>query len=987
MPSRTPQVARYLSRLRRRAATFHALRALVGAAGAAGLVFAVGAFALGPIGAAWAAWIAWALVLAAAGTVAALAWRAFAPLRGAGAARLLSAVAPELPSATRSAYELELAPPPQASSSLVRAHAERVARELRFVAPGHVVPLRDLADRAVGLGVVGIVLAGVLLTSERGAAGAYALVHPGQRDAAGERVAVAFAGVSARLTYPSYLAREPLEVLDPTVLEVPRGTSVEVRASARLEASAATVRVGDVTTPMERDGEGRWFGRFVARADADLVLRLRQPDGEWVRDATPRTLRALADAAPEVSLHTPLGDVVVDALEEIPVRWSASDDVGLASLDLVVRGADGEEQRRRLVSHPEGHTPREEEGETVLDLAVQGTLERGESLSFWVEARDGDVVSGPNVSRSREITVTLASEASRRDERLGRLEGLLDTAIQVLADRLERSVPEADEEALARFEAMRAPTEAFLRALRDQVDRMRDEGGHAETDVGLLREMTRRVRRLLHEERMAHGRSVASLATRQGIDGRFTAELEDDVLTLDDLLARARVQDAAEIARELEQLRREMQSLLSELVRTDSPEARQQLLAAIARAQARMRELMQRLSRMGTNVPQEFVNRGEMPTEETADALEGLREAVQRGDLTRAQELVAQLRSQIDQIARQLGQTEEELAEARGFGPRDRAMANAMEALSNLESEQQRLANRGTERRSRAARRALESIGGRDNRIGRRLAEEARQVREALEQVDRDRLAGFEQDAFDRSVQRLRDTEEALGAGDLGEARVMAEAAGEGLGGLSRDLDLSALMFPGHEGETAADADRARAASRALSQLRRSLDEAIPDVAEHLEESDRGEMRSDLPDQRQATEAAGGLAQARGDGPDGVPLSEDAAREVRDAAEAMRIAERALQRGDPLESARAQEDAARRLTELRERLEQQQQSQSGGGGGGGSSMDLDRPVEIPNADEFEGPMEMRRRLLDAMREAPPAGYEDAVRRYYEGLLR
>ena len=75
-------------------------------------------------------------------------------------------------------------------------------------------------------------------------------------------------------------------------------------------------------------------------------------------------------------------------------------------------------------------------------------------------------------------------------------------------------------------------------------------------------------------------------------------------------------------------------------------------------------------------------------------------------------------------------------------------------------------------------------------------------------------------------------------------------------------------------------------------------------------------------------------------------------------------------------------------TELRERLEQQQQNDQGGGGGGGSSsMDFDRPVDIPNADEFEGPMEMRRRLLDAMREAPPAGYEEAVRRYYEGLLR
>lgn len=984
--SSSPTVARYLSRLRRRAAAIHALRALVGAAGAACAVFAVGAFALGPLGDAWTAGIAWALVAASAGAVAAWGWRAFRPLRGPGVARLLAAVAPELPSAARSAYELEAAAPAQASPALVRAHAARIERELRFIAPRRVVPWRDLADRAVGLGVVGLVAAGVLLTSERGAAGAYALVHPGQRDAEGERVAVAFAGVSARLTYPSYLAREPVEVVDPGVLEVPRGTSVEVRATARLDAAAAAVRVGETATPMERDEEGRWFGRFVVRTDAELVLRLRQPSGEWVRDAVPRTVRALADQAPAVALLVPAQDLVVNEPEEIPVRWDASDDVGVAAVDLVVRGPDGEEQRRRLASHAEGQTPRTTDGEDAVDLALHA-LARGESLAFWIEARDSDVVSGPNVARSREVTVTLASEASRRDQRLGRLEALLDTAIHTLADRLERPVPEAEAEALARFEAMRAPTDGLLLALREIVEGMRAEGGFDEADAGLLREMTRRVRRLLHEERLAHGRTIAALASRQRIDERFTAELEQDVLTLDDLLAEARVEDAAEIARELEQIRREIQSLLSELLRTDSPEARQALMAAIARAQARMRELAQRLSRMGTSVPEEFANRGETPTGETADSLERLREAVQRGDLEGAQALVAELRSQIDQIARQLGQTQEELAEAAGFGPRDRAMANAMEALGELEAEQQRLANRGTERRSRAARRALDSIGGRDNRIGRRLAEEARQVRETLEQVERERLAGFEQDGFDRALQRLRDTEEALGAGDLGEARAMAEAAAEGLGGLSRDLDLSALMFPGHEGETAADADRAREANRALAGLRRGLDEALPDVADHLDEADRGEMREDLGDQRGATEAASRLAELLGGGPDGAPLSEDAAREVRDAEEAMRMAERGLGRGDPLESARAQEDAARRLTELRERLEQQQQQQSQGGGGGGSSLDLDRPVDIPNADDFEGPMELRRRLLDAMREAPPAGYEDAVRRYYEGLLR
>ena len=47
--------------------------------------------------------------------------------------------------------------------------------------------------------------------------------------------------------------------------------------------------------------------------------------------------------------------------------------------------------------------------------------------------------------------------------------------------------------------------------------------------------------------------------------------------------------------------------------------------------------------------------------------------------------------------------------------------------------------------------------------------------------------------------------------------------------------------------------------------------------------------------------------------------------------------------------------------------------------------ELGHPVEIP--EDHEGPMELRRRVLDAMSETAPPGYAESVRRYYEGLLR
>lgn len=953
--------------------------------GGAGLAFALAAVAVGPLSEPALAVAGWALVVATTAAVGWWAWQVFKPLRGAGAADLLAALGEDMRSAARSAYELRRQPPEQASEALIEAHERRVHDALAPLPPARVVGWRRaFSHRGVALGALAVVAAAMMLATERGAAGAYALVHPGQRDPEGHRVAVSFGEVEAHLVYPSYLGRESITVEDPMVLEVPRGTSVELRARARLDATSAALRVGDRDVPMELDDERRFFGRFIAREDAALVLQLRRSDGDWVRDARERAVRTLADEPPRVTLLDPLEDLILDEPVEVALQWEATDDVALASVDLVVRDASGEERRRRIASYDEPEQPAHASGTHPLDIALL-ELQPGDSVTVWVEARDGDLVTGPNLGRSAARTLTIASEATRREERLAGLEGVLDRAIHLLAERLERPVPESAVDAKARFDFLQPATDAFVSTLGNYAEELRARGEGSE--LALYTAMASRVRRLLREERRAHTGDVAPLASRHDIDDRTVRELEDDVLRLDDLLGRARVADAAAIARELESLRREMRSLLSELLRTDSPEARQHLLSAIHRAQARLQELMQRLAEMGTRVPQEFINAGDMPTAESQDALRQLQEAVQRGDLERADQLVGELERQIEQLARALGQAEEGFVEAH-FGPRERAMANAMEALAGLEAEQQQLARRGIARRGQAARRALDSIGGRDEQFGPRLARRTRAVREALERIDRSNLASFEQDGYDRARQRLIDAEDALSTGDLGEARRMAESAAEDVAALSRDLDLSALMFPGHAGETADNAAHADHADRELRGLRRALDEALPDVSSHLEPAERQQMRSDLGRQREARDATERLSETFAHGPDGAPLHADAPRELAEAAEAMRGAAQALERGDALESARLQEDAARRLADLREELEQQQRQQSGGDGEAGRSPpDARRPVRIPNADQFEGPMEMRRRLLDAMRESAPEGFEDSVRRYYEGLLR
>lgn len=983
-PPAASTLDRYLARLRRRAAFFLVVRGLVASVGAGALFLAAGAWLIGPLASAMMVAFIWSLALAS--TTGIWLWMAkpLTQITGGGASSLLAEVRGDLVSQVRSAFELSRAEA-GASQELVLAHAERVSRELEPYPASRVVPSRLwLRHPSVGLGVASVLGAlAFLFTVERATGGAWALFHPGERDALGAPVAAVFGELEARLVFPAYLARAPRVARDMTRLEVPAGTTIELSGQVRMAATAAELELGETHIAMTLEGE-RVRARFLARVDGPIGLRLRDGDGTWIRDATRRAIRIVPDAAPSVTMVAPDGDMIVERDDTIPVVADASDDVGITAIDLVLRFADRSEQRHRIAT-PEPASAHVSAND-VLTVAEFG-MTPGDQVEVWVEATDNNDVSGPHIGRSSSRTLTLASAATRREESLVLLDALVDLAIHALADRLETRVPEEEAASRTRRPALRASATRLMSALSTFAATARS--GAAPQDAALYEDAARRIRRLDHAEEQLHGATLGSFSRRQQADERMVAELEEDVLLLHDLLMRARIGDAAEIARELESLRREISSLLAELRRADTPEARAALLSAIARAEQRLSDLRARMSRLGTAVPEEFANARQDEAAESQDALAALRQAVLSGNLDAAQQSLTRLEQEIDALAGALGEREESFGEER-FGPRNRALADAYDRVMGLEAEQRELARRTTEVRAAAAQRALERAGERGADSARRLTPRARSIERALAPIDRERLSSMERDALDAVKQRLRDAADALSTGDLGEAHRMAESAEDELGNLARDLSLDAMMFSGHDGHTARAARAASDAERQLRDFRDALDDALPDLGSHLDASGSGQMRADAARQREAQRAASDLAETFEQGPDGTPLSPEASLALREITRWMSEGAGHLDGTNPAEAARAQEEAARRLTELREQLDSERQRSSGGGNGGEggqSRPEVAGRVRIRDGSDFEGPMELRRRLLDAMHDAPPDGYEESVRRYYESLLR
>jgi hypothetical protein len=988
----------------RRVALLHGLRASAWGLGAAALSLSLVCLLADPVLTPATARALRALVLLCGLGAVLFALRPALQRRGAArAAFWIGRLDASLGSRTRSALELGPGLPAGMSPVLFSAHVEALAQDLSRVPPSRVVPWSTLRQRDLAV-AVGALLLGLLVLqlSPRARLGAHALFNPARIDAQGVREAAVVDSLSAKLTFPGYLQRPAATVDELGVLSAPVGTTLDLRATLRIAGEDVVVQLGPQQVRLARGDGDAYSGRLVVRETAALALRVSN-DGAWYQDVVPRKVEAQVDAAPLAELSAPSDGARVRADESVVVQFRAVDDLALDQVELVIRLPSGSEQRRRLWSAVSVDTLTPELSKSDAFVPERIGAAPGDALLVWIEARDGDVVSGPKLGRSNAVRVEVASSAQQAALQIPPLREVLDQAIALLADRLEQPPPEAASEGPRLHAALRARTDAWLAELAAIVLNLREQPGEPLVDLDELRGMVDRNRALIQREAPLYTTpgSAGSQGPRQALDAKIVDEQETDVLALSDMLAAALVDEANQLTADLKALREHIKQLLEQLKNSKSPEARQALLAEIQRAQERLQALARSLSAVATQVPSEFINQEALEQGEARSSMEDLREAVMSDDLDAAAKHLEDLAEQVERLAQDLKEGSVRFGESRN-GARNGALSEAQRKLSMIAQEQERLASRSRD----TMREATERAGGPGQQKIDELGKQADQLASQLDQLSEASPMGPDGRGLDRARDRLRDARDALRTGDLSEARRMALEGERDLDSASRDLANDARMFPGHQGETAKRAEAASAALGKLQRLQQALDRATPRLDQHLDANDRRQLSDDARPQHDARDATQQLAEQLRQGPDGRPLSDTGALGLEEAQQAMAEAERALKQGDVQGANAAQEAASGQLRQLAQDLKRKRSRQPGQRGEPGESGEpgSTRPgedgqqsadgtqqsheeVHIPGAEEFVSPTELRRRLLDAMRESAPSGFESANERYYRELLR
>lgn len=933
-------------------------------------------------------------------------------------ALLAQDLAPELGSATTSAVDLarKLADPQVGfSRPLAEAHLERTALaldQLHLTARLHARQRKQRRWHGMALAAAALWAVGMTLALDAGRTRLKSLIV----DPRAARLSdVPLAG-DIHLTYrfPEYTGLPPriVEGGDGSIQAV-AGTEVELKAVADTPVRKAFLRMEGMAgdehqdVPMTVSGGRSIAAHLPVLRDGRYHFVLVDEDGDLLEDRQSHPIRALMDEFPEIHLDDPAADVELRDNQSVNLRWRAKDDFGISEVSLVVE-RDGQAEPTKIVLPTEGDKREGAYRWSVAELH----LEVGKEVRFHLEAADNDAIAGPKRSVSVSRKLTLFSARQHHEELHAKQQEALDALVDWLGAELTAPFGPGsgkDLTAIHAQEALVARSGEVGAQLKSLIDAMRGDKLTKPEVIAAFVNIADHVD-TSHDER----RQAVALLAKSGADGvparslhvatvqaKVVKQLEKDIIYLDDLIAVARIDELKLTAKDLLTAQHDLQSLLQQYKDSQDPALRAQLQERIRDMRQRMLDLMEKMSAIKKTLPAEYRNMESASMLKLDDQMNRLEKDLKEGDLESAGKELEQLANMLENMVSNINNAEDEFG-----GDRYKEMREQLGEFANkfkeLENEQQAVSQRSDELLKSYRKKAIERAGNNLEQFVQKARGETRKALQELDQVaSHDDVAKLFDRDLDASRQSLLDLDALLEHRDFAEARTVAQNAEVNGESLQSRLQNGADRYPGlSHGELGQAAKSSARAAEHTREVATMLDKLFPDASqvlnsEQMQQMQRlGKKQQSL--EQQAQELQNKMEQMSGE----LPLFGGEPRENLNGARGeMEQAARDVQSGELPGGAGHSRRALEQLGKLREALEHASRGHGKGlplplgmgqgQGQNGSQWGDNTPeeVQIPKSDRNRASPRFRQDLMEAAKQKPPTHFEEAVRRYYEELIR
>ena len=382
-------------------------------------------------------------------------------------------------------------------------------------------------------------------------------------------------GVVLRATYPAYLGRAPegLPVGEP--MRIPRGTVIQVSGRASTALEHVVLRGENDSVTFKASGHS-FEGQLRPARSERLDWGATSPRGPIADVPLPLEIEVVPDSAPHVELSSPATDTVVATVDQIGLEVTATDDHGLAAVELHTTKHSGRSEQTaalRIVSDQGAVW----NGTPKLDLSASG-LKAGDALSVRVVAID----NSPWAQRgaSRELVIRVPTMEERRSLARDAADSAASEARAAAAAQksLEQRTDEASKERGARNQNSNGLTGAEAARQREK-DMSFESAEKARALAQEQRELAERINKLKDAAKALE----EQLKKASALDSSLARQLRE----AQDLLRDALTQDLLEQMKKLENATREL-----------SGEQARDALKNLAEMQKRLREQLEKSAEM-----------------------------------------------------------------------------------------------------------------------------------------------------------------------------------------------------------------------------------------------------------------------------------------------------------------------------------------------------------------------------------------------------
>ncbi len=935
-------------------------------------------------------------------------------------ARLLAERAPELSLDLLAAVEISRAMGTREdfSPDLARAFLKDVDERASRRSVATLVDQRPV--RVASFVLVGVLLAGAVtlgMAAEYVVAGVFKAFASAEVSTIARREPIT-GDFELSYRYPAYTGLEPRTVSG-TAGDVsgPAGTEVAIKTHADRDVDEAVLIVNGTRVPLTVKGRDL-SGTFVL--DTTGQYHVAFVDGKTVDAEGPDLpIQIEPDAAPVVRINSPADTVELDAKQtSVVLQYEATDDFGLSSVELVFKPTGGVEKRQTM-KLDEARATRGSFSWDVGNL----NLKPGQELHYFIEAQDGNTVKGAQKGVSKTQVIKLYSAAEHRREALRKAEAMWERLVTHLADRQEgadRKGP-LKPEALVAGAAVDERASLLAKGFAELSDTLQDDrepmpelvsalsiiGTELDADARFVAQRRTYLRRNVDVATRNAGGVFDStmsfaLTSRLATD---VANSEKNVLYLEGLLDRARLDAIRELAKQLKEDRRELTKLVEEFQKTNDPKVQEALLEQMDLLRDRMQELQQRMAELAKGIRDDFMNQEAIEQlaneQELQNPLEEIERLVREGKSAEALKKMQELSMKLDEMFEAL----EDGADAAEQNADPELAKEFSEFTKNLEEtigEQQRVAEQTKRLKDKTRQAAKERIAKQGEQLKRELMAKLDELASSYESIPPDRYGLRTEDNQQKALNAIRNTKQALEASDFDlaseGARELVQRA-DALAAEAEDQLARDKAFHNPESvvrESRKNVDKLQRDQRRAEEIARELESLFPPASQTLDPAEQQQLKDLAKQQQKLGEKGQQLKQQMKNLGDQAPIfDEEAQGQMDQAARRMESGAERLQGKDPSKGHGDQQAALQALEGLQKGLEQSQQQSGKGKGGlpmpmrrpGRMGSNRDKKIEIPDEDPSANPREFRKDVMDAMKQGAPDRYREQNKKYYEELVK